>query len=99
MNSHIGGRFGWSGLLILPRLAPTRFPDRLSKYLHNRILLSVKPVSKIRRHKRREAAKVLALTASRGVSSKWLVNSLDVAQRKRFHAHENFIKFQVTENH
>jgi hypothetical protein len=35
----------------------------------------------------------LALTASRGVSSKWLVNSLDVAQRKRFHQGQNFLRF------
>jgi hypothetical protein len=34
--------------------------------------------------KRREAAKVLALTASRGVSSKWLVIIIDASQRKRF---------------
>jgi predicted nucleic acid-binding OB-fold protein len=35
---------------------------------------------------------VLALTASRGVSSKWLVNNLDARQRKRFHRLENFQK-------
>jgi hypothetical protein len=50
-------------------------------------------------YKRREAAKVLALTASRGVSSKWLVNSLDVPQRKRFHVRQNFMKFLITEKH
>ena len=34
--------------------------------------------------KRREAAKVLALTASRGVSSKWLVIIIDALPPKRF---------------
>jgi hypothetical protein len=34
--------------------------------------------------KRREAAKVLALTASRGVSSKWLINIIDAFPPKWF---------------
>jgi len=42
--------------------------------------------------KRREAAKVLALTASRGVSSKWLVIKLDAQYRKRFPLHADFLK-------
>jgi hypothetical protein len=33
----------------------------------------------------------LALTASRGVSSKWLVINLDARQRKRFHCPQNFL--------
>ena len=42
--------------------------------------------------KRREAAKVLALTASRGVSSKWLVTNLDARRGKRFPACADFLK-------
>jgi hypothetical protein len=41
-------------------------------------------ISKKNGRKRREAAKDLALTASRGVSSKWLVTIIDAFRRKRF---------------
>jgi len=50
--------------------------------------------------KRREAAKVLALTASRGVSSKWLVTIIDAIPPKRFPFFELRNKnFRISNSH